>query len=184
MSYSALPQPESNVADSFTQDLDSMFGLSNTAPSTTTNDNSAESSNIGGLTETVEEKKRTVDSQNEELAAIESRLRATEERLARASRSFPASNTNTSQQRSLAEPTSSPLSQQTQQQANNQQATSGAEASSKSRTMAQTTTTYFPSSGGPGAAARHGIASSRPPNAREDSLGLPSMPGAMPQTPT
>ncbi|KAK8217335.1 hypothetical protein M8818_001588 [Zalaria obscura] len=62
----------SNVAQSFSEDLDAVFGMN---------------AQLRGLASTVEEKKRTVSSQSQELAELDAKLRETEERLAQVSRS-------------------------------------------------------------------------------------------------
>ncbi|KAI4744734.1 hypothetical protein E4T50_04911 [Aureobasidium sp. EXF-12298] len=67
-------RPESIAARNFSDDLDSLFGLNS-------------GTTLGNLSFTVEEKKRTVSTREEELAAIEARLRETEQRLARAAHS-------------------------------------------------------------------------------------------------
>lgn len=46
----------SAVAESFTQDIDSMFGLSTTSANTSTNTNANNTVGLDGLSETVEEK--------------------------------------------------------------------------------------------------------------------------------
>ncbi|CAD0111426.1 unnamed protein product [Aureobasidium uvarum] len=67
-------RPESIAARNFSDDLDSLFGLNS-------------GTTLGNLSFTVQEKSRTVSTREEELAAIEARLRETEERLARAAHS-------------------------------------------------------------------------------------------------
>ncbi|KAH0353293.1 hypothetical protein KCU83_g3308, partial [Aureobasidium melanogenum] len=67
-------RPESIAARNFSDDLDSLFGLNS-------------GTTLGNLSFTVQEKKRTVSTREEELAEIEARLRETEERLARAANS-------------------------------------------------------------------------------------------------
>ncbi|TKA74558.1 hypothetical protein B0A55_04446 [Friedmanniomyces simplex] len=92
-SQSAVPQP--NIVQSFSQDLDSMFGLD---------------PGVGHLEQTVEQKKQIVTSGHQQLQELEARLRETEERLARVSRgSSPARQADTGA--STTEPT-----QQQQQQ--------------------------------------------------------------------
>ncbi|THZ90508.1 hypothetical protein D6C82_10417 [Aureobasidium pullulans] len=62
------------AARNFSDDLDSLFGLNS-------------GTTLGNLSFTVQEKKRTVTTREEELAAIEARLRETEQRLAQAAHS-------------------------------------------------------------------------------------------------
>nr|POE46906.1 hypothetical protein CFP56_00238 [Quercus suber] len=69
-------RPESTIVQSFSADLDSMFGLN---------------SEVDDLQQTVERKKSTVSSSERELLELEARLRETEERLARVSNSRHAS---------------------------------------------------------------------------------------------
>ncbi|KAM3418851.1 hypothetical protein BST61_g4814 [Cercospora zeina] len=69
------PRPESTIAQNFAADLDSMFGLGE----------------VDDLSRTIEEKKYTVSSGQQQLQELEARLRETEQRLAKVSRqSSPA----------------------------------------------------------------------------------------------
>ncbi|KAI5270022.1 hypothetical protein E4T47_06525 [Aureobasidium subglaciale] len=76
MEHTSQPRarPESIAARNFSDDLDSLFGLNS-------------GTTLGNLSYTVAEKKRTVSTREEELAAIEARLRETEQRLAQAAHS-------------------------------------------------------------------------------------------------
>ncbi|THV84830.1 hypothetical protein D6D27_07961 [Aureobasidium pullulans] len=76
MEHTTQPRarPESIAARNFSDDLDSLFGLNS-------------GTTLGNLSFTVQEKKRTVTTREEELAAIEARLRETEQRLAQAAHS-------------------------------------------------------------------------------------------------
>ncbi|KAL9636871.1 MAG: hypothetical protein Q9164_002547 [Protoblastenia rupestris] len=59
-------RPQSVVAQNFSASLHDVFGIDNS---------------LGGLTQSVEQKKKAVDSQTKELEALEARLKETEERL-------------------------------------------------------------------------------------------------------
>ncbi|KAK4634083.1 hypothetical protein CLAFUW4_01413 [Fulvia fulva] len=65
-------RPESTIAQNFASDLDAMFGL--------------DSGGVDDLSRTVEEKKQTVTTGEQQLQELEAKLRETEERLARVSR--------------------------------------------------------------------------------------------------
>ncbi|KAK4555553.1 hypothetical protein LTR86_007306 [Recurvomyces mirabilis] len=67
----AAAQPPPSIVQSFSADLDSMFGLE---------------SDLGQLEQTVEAKKQTVTSSHQQLQELEAKLRATEHRLSQVSR--------------------------------------------------------------------------------------------------
>ncbi|GAB7342277.1 hypothetical protein MBLNU457_g0514t1 [Dothideomycetes sp. NU457] len=141
--------PATHTSESFSASLDDAF---------------ASNPIIASLSESVEEKKRTLDSRAEELAAIESRLRETEERLARASREKESASGRMHSQ--------------------SQQAYSGAESVSQSQQSyepaEQIRYTRAPSTQ---PSLRQIAASTRPSVLREDSLGTSRMPGAFQETP-
>lgn len=110
-------------------------------------------------------RKRNVSSQSQELAALEARLRETEDRLARASQSTSSAQTPSRFQ----DPVSG-----AQNHISQGQAYGGAAAIPKSNVGQGPS--FMPS------AASH-TTQERPLYPREDSLGLPPMPGAMPITP-
>jgi len=125
-------------------------------------------------------RKRIVTSQSEELAAIESRLKEAEERLARASKSQGSSRAN-SQARNLTSAASTSAAGRSQDYKT--QAYGGAETVPRSSSGIDqpSSSTYR---GEEYAQAQHPHAGVRPSNPqREDSLGLPPIPGAMPRTP-
>ena len=128
-------------------------------------------------------RKRTVSSQSEELAAIEARLRATEERLARVARSQQSSRA-TSQARNLPTTTATTSAgTSVTGQENNTQAYGGAETAPRTDSVAYQQPAKS-QSGQDIAQAQQPRGAVRPPNPpRGDSLGLPPIPGAMPITP-
>ncbi|KAI9665655.1 MAG: hypothetical protein M1821_003589 [Bathelium mastoideum] len=74
--WSPSGRPQSTIAQSFSAQLDDIFDMSG---------------NLDSLSENVEQKKRTVDTHNQELEALEARLRETEERLKVVTTSQPGS---------------------------------------------------------------------------------------------
>lgn len=112
------------------------------------------------------QRKRTLDSRAEELAAIESRLRETEERLARASREKQTT------------------SGRMQSQSHHQQAYPGAESVSHSHASyepgEEIRYTRNPSTR---PSLRQNAGSTRPSVLRDESLGTSRMPGAFQETP-
>jgi len=118
-------------------------------------------------------RRRAVDTRAEELAAIETRLRETEERLARMSREKQA---RSGRMQSI------PQQQQQQQQ---QQAYSGAESVSQPHQYynpgEQINYTHVTSTSQ--SSLRQNAGSTRPSAPREDSLGTSRMPGAFQETP-
>ncbi|KAF2768209.1 hypothetical protein EJ03DRAFT_328573, partial [Teratosphaeria nubilosa] len=67
------PRPSSTIVQSFSADLDSMFGLGGPV-------------NVGQLEQTVEEKKQGLSDADRQLQELEAKLRETEQRLAQVSR--------------------------------------------------------------------------------------------------
>ncbi|KAF2214639.1 hypothetical protein CERZMDRAFT_110249 [Cercospora zeae-maydis SCOH1-5] len=132
------PRPESTIAQNFAADLDSMFGLGE----------------VDDLSRTIEEKKYTVSSGQQQLQELEARLRETEQRLAKVSRH------------------SSPTPQGDKIHTNGNHAAEGPAA--RLSPLAQKPT--YPVDRPPTA--------DRPPSKRTDTDTLTaSMPGAMPQSP-
>ncbi|KAH9826991.1 hypothetical protein Tdes44962_MAKER03223 [Teratosphaeria destructans] len=81
-------RPESTIVQSFSADLDSMFGLGGGA-------------DVGQLEQTVEEKKQGLSDADRQLQELEAKLRETEQRLAQVSRgNSPARQTNAGAARS------------------------------------------------------------------------------------
>lgn len=109
-------------------------------------------------------------SQSEELAALEAKLRETEERLARAARA-----------KELPAVPKIPQEYMQESQASRHQAYSGAQSVPRSGQQAQQP---FADEGYASGEMNESSTSTRPYNVRGDSLNLPPMPGAMPQTPT
>ncbi|KAL9126703.1 MAG: hypothetical protein Q9217_004283 [Psora testacea] len=78
-------RPQSTIARNFSASLHNVFDIDN---------------NLGGLTQSVEQKKKAVDSQTKELEALEARLKETEERLKqKTSRTSTPSGTGTPHRR-------------------------------------------------------------------------------------
>ncbi|KAF2172539.1 hypothetical protein M409DRAFT_17770 [Zasmidium cellare ATCC 36951] len=138
-------RPESTIAQNFAADLDSMFGL-NAPPG------------VDNLSRTVEEKKHTVTTGEQQLQELEAKLRETEERLARVSRQ-----NSPSRQANTAVPRTHPESKQ------------AADGAAKPSPLAQKPT--YP-------ADRPPTSGDRPPTERADTQEIVrNIPGAMPETP-
>ncbi|PNS17005.1 37S ribosomal protein MRP4, mitochondrial [Sphaceloma murrayae] len=163
MDYTARSNPESHAAKSFGDDLDSVFGMDKP---------------LAELSQKVEEKKRVVDSQTEELAAIENRLKEAEARLAQVTGTkdlppapvtkLPATN------HSSAPPAG----------ANVQHGTEGPRPQAPPKDSTANFSRLQPVQDRQSVARALEQAERKPLNPRQDSLGLPPMPGAMPVTPS
>ncbi|KAK5136835.1 hypothetical protein LTR08_001757 [Meristemomyces frigidus] len=79
----ATRRPASTVVESFSADLDSMFGLREGAEGSA-RANPSGLVNVDELEQTVEDKKQVVTEASSQLQALEARLRDAEQRLARA----------------------------------------------------------------------------------------------------
>ncbi|EME48618.1 hypothetical protein DOTSEDRAFT_67602 [Dothistroma septosporum NZE10] len=100
-------RPESTIAQNFASDLDAMFGL--------------DSGGVDDLHRTVEQKKQVVTTGEQQLQELEAKLRETEERLARVSRTnspsrhaatgLPTAHSDHTQAADGAAPRPSPLAQ-------------------------------------------------------------------------
>ncbi|KAF2228305.1 hypothetical protein BDZ85DRAFT_255747 [Elsinoe ampelina] len=148
-SNNAMPsisaEPESHAAKNFGADLDAVFGIDKP---------------LAELSKKVQEKKKEVDNQASELAAIENRLKEAEAKLAQVTGSAPPTPAKSSSQ-SRNEPNYAHTTT-----AQSRPAIPPNDASANfSRPQPQETVPR------------------KPMNSRQDSLGLPPIPGAMPVTP-
>ncbi|KAI9706413.1 MAG: hypothetical protein M1836_003418 [Candelina mexicana] len=78
-------RPQSTIAQNFSATLDNAFGMDDTPQPNL-------QPNIAGLSESVEQKKRAVTTQNQELEALQARLRETEQQLQQTSTSKKSPN--------------------------------------------------------------------------------------------
>ncbi|TKX24147.1 hypothetical protein C1H76_3716 [Elsinoe australis] len=150
-------EPESHAAKSFGDDLDSLFGMDKP---------------LVELSQKVEEKKQNVDKQAEELAAIENRLKEAEARLAKA--------TGTSK----LPPTPAKNNESANHYAQAQNGASDARPVAPPKDARANFSRPQPPQAYQNATRGQETVDRKPLNPRQDSLGLPPIPGAMPVTPS
>ncbi|KAF4550145.1 Hypothetical protein D9617_18g033360 [Elsinoe fawcettii] len=155
MATSNHTEPEFHAAKNFGADLDAVFGMDKP---------------LAELSQKVEEKKKEVDSQAEELAAIENRLKEAEARLAKVSGgSVPPTPTKYT--------TAPPTAQYTHNGVLEDRPPAPPKDNGANFSRPHPPPSY---SGAPQA---QEPVPRKPMNPRQDSFGLPPIPGAMPVTP-